>query len=129
MKRKRALSLFVLAAAVAVGACGGPSGQAPSQTSAAAAPGADVPAEQTAALPSSSQAAAELPKACEDYVARARACIAKARGGQAAADFSQLLEQSHTQWRQMTTDPDALAAACRQADAQFPQIATDMQCE
>ncbi|MBN6150424.1 hypothetical protein JR065_08730 [Xanthomonas sp. AmX2] len=103
---------------------------APAADTATPAPAAEAAAPATPATDAAAAApvAAGLPKECEDYLARAKACFAKSGGNGAAAAFQQAIDQSKAQWEAMA-DKSALPAACKQASDQFAQTATMLKCE
>lgn len=113
---------------VGVAAACKPATQAP-----AAIPKAGVsPTQPSTAAPAQGSAAqpviAVLPKVCEDYLARAEACLAKSSGAQAVRGFRQSLQQARAQWQTMA-DKASLATSCEQATAQFGQITMLLKCE
>ncbi|MDL5367757.1 hypothetical protein QSH18_19285 [Xanthomonas sp. NCPPB 2654] len=103
---------------------------APAADTATPAPAAETAAPATPATDAAAAApvAAGLPKECEDYLARAKACFAKSGGNGAAAAFQQAIDQSKAQWDSMA-DKSGLPAACKQASDQFTQTATMLKCE
>ncbi|MBB4866522.1 membrane-bound lytic murein transglycosylase B [Pseudomonas nitritireducens] len=101
---------------------------APAASSQSSASPASTPAAAPAApaAPQASAASSELPKECDDYVARVKACVTKAGG--AAAQFDQALEQSKAQWNAVS-DKSQLVAGCKAANDQFGQMAAALKCE
>lgn len=69
-----------------------------------------------------------LPKECEEYLNRAKACFSKAAGNGFAAQFQKGVDQAKEQWEQMA-DKSGLAAACKMANDQFTQAAATLSCE
>ncbi|WP_447755163.1 DUF5339 family protein [Pseudomonas nicosulfuronedens] len=128
--------LCILIAACAVLAACDKKDESTSKTAvpAAAAQQADkpAPAEAPAAAPApaaepqASAANASLPKECDDYITRVKACVSKVGGG--AAQFEQALEQSKAQWNAVA-DKSQLVAGCKAANDQFAQMAATMKCE
>lgn len=101
---------------------------------AAATPAADTaaaPAASTtepAAAPAPAAVGASLPKECQDYLARAKACFTKAGNPAAVQAFDQAIAQAETQWNQMA-DKSQLGPVCKSANDQFSQTATMLKCE
>lgn len=95
-----------------------------------AAPAADPVAAPDAMAPAADPAPmvqAGLPKECEDYLNRAKACFAKANPAMASA-FQKSLDDSKAQWDAMT-DKAGLASACTTANDQFSQAVAALKCE
>jgi curli biogenesis system outer membrane secretion channel CsgG len=92
----------------------------------AAAPAAATQPATPAAAPQATAASTSLPKECDDYIARVKACVTKAGG--AAAQFEQALEQSKAQWNAVA-DKSQLVAGCKAANDQFGQMAATLKCE
>jgi hypothetical protein len=102
-----------------------------------AADAAATPAADTAAAPAASTTepaapaaavGASLPKECQDYLARAKACFTKAGNPAAVQAFDQAIAQAETQWNQMA-DKSQLGPVCKSANDQFSQTATMLKCE
>ncbi|QRY80422.1 hypothetical protein JVX91_04695 [Pseudomonas sp. PDNC002] len=99
------------------------SAPAPAATSAPAQPAAQP--QQSAAAPQANASA--LPKECDDYVARVKACVAKS-GAAASAQFEKSLELAQAQWNAVP-DKSQLAPSCTAANEQFGQVASMLKCE
>lgn len=100
-------------------------------TAAAPADAAATPAADAAAAPATDAAApaqAGLPQACEDYINRVKACVAKSGGDAAASQFQATLDQNKAQW-EAVADKTVVAAQCTQANDMFAQQAAVMKCD
>lgn len=93
----------------------------------AAAPAAETAATSTTE-PAATPAQAGLPKECEDYINRVKACVAKAGGDAVAKQFQTALDQSKAQW-ESAADKTALVPQCVQANDMFAQQAAMLKCE
>jgi len=93
----------------------------------AAQPAEQAPAQTTEAKPEASAASA-LPKECDDYIARVKACVAKAGGSSASEQFEKSLDQAKSQW-DAVQDKSQLAPACTAANEQFNQMVGMLKCE
>jgi hypothetical protein len=138
--------LIALALGVALTACKKEDAAAPATDAAAPAaasapaipanhPVLGTPAADAAAAPAAADATAAaapansgLPKECEDYLNRTKACFAKAGGNAAAAAFQQGIDQTKSQWEAMA-DKSGLGAACKAANDAFAQTAAALKCE
>lgn len=130
---------LILAAALAVllAACSKPDADAPAATTdAPAAEATDVATDATdgaveaadAAAPADAVAGSDLPQACTDYLARARACFEQAGGNAAVSSFQQGVDMAEAEWSKVA-DKTALASACDSANQQFAAAASALQCE
>ncbi|WP_130617541.1 hypothetical protein [Dyella amyloliquefaciens] len=97
------------------------------QSASTAGSAAGASASTAATTANASATTSDLPKACDEYLKRAKACFAKADASSAAA-FQQGIDQSTAQWKTIT-DKDALGAACKAASDQFAQVASSLHCE
>ncbi len=97
------------------------------QEDAASPAGAAAASTTTAASAATASPDSGMPQACEDYLARARACLARVNP-QTAAAFQDGLEQTRAQWASLN-DPASLSAACNAANDAFAQTAAALQCE
>ena len=70
----------------------------------------------------------DLPQACSDYLARARACFEKAGSNAALASFQQGVDMAEAEWKKVA-DKTALASACTTANEHFAAAASALQCE
>ena len=88
-----------------------------------------APADTAAATDAAATTAVDsgLPQACEDYLNRTKACLAKANP-QAAAAYQQGIDQTKASWDAMA-DKSGLTAACTAANDAFAQTAAALQCE
>ena len=109
--------MTVAALAVLLAACAKKEAEAP----VAAEP---APVAEAAAAP----AASNLPQACEDYLARAKACFEKSGGNASAAAFQQGVDQARAQWESLS-DKSGLEVACKTANDSFSQTAAMLKCE
>lgn len=135
------MNKLMIAAALAVflAACAKQEAEAPAADAAAA---TEAPAAEAAATEATDAAAAPaadavadaavdasgLPQACEDYLARAKACFDKAGANGAAAAFQQGVDQVKASWDQVA-DKSSLSTACQAANDQFAQTASMLKCE
>lgn len=131
---------LILAAALSVllGACSKPDADAPAATTdAPAAEATDaatdatdgaVETADTAAPAEAAAAGSDLPQACTDYLARARACFEKAGGNAAVSSFQQGVDMAEAEWSKVA-DKTALASACESANQQFTAAVSALQCE
>jgi hypothetical protein len=124
--------LFLLFAACTVlAACDKQDAPAPKAAEPAAAQTQAQPAAPAAEAPAAApqaSASSNLPKECDDYIARVKACVGKAGGGAATAQFEQALEQSKSQW-DAVADKSQLIPSCKAANDQFAQMAAMLKCE
>lgn len=132
--------LLAIALAVVLGACSKPEAEAPAAGDAPAAPAADAPAADTAAATDAAEGAdaaetadaavagSDMPQACSDYLARARACFEKAGNNAALSTFQDGVNMMEAEW-QKVADKSALASACETANEQFATAASALQCE
>jgi hypothetical protein len=127
--------VIAIALCAALAACKKEDAAPAADATAPAAPAADAaaPAADPAAAPAADVNApaiasgSGLPKECEDYINRAKACFAKANPVAAAA-FQKSLDESKANWL-ATTDKTTLAQQCTEANTQFAQAAAAMKCE
>src|SRR5690606_1494986 len=70
----------------------------------------------------------DLPQACSDYLARARACFEKAGNNAALASFQEGVDMAEAEWNKVE-DKSALASACEMANDNFAAAVTALQCE
>ena len=134
--------LLAVALAVVLTACAKPEAEAPATADAAPAAEAATEATAEAATEAATEAAADatdavaeaadagsdLPQACSDYLARARACFEKAGGNAALASFQQGVDMAEAEWNKVA-DKSALASACTTANEHFAAAASALQCE
>ena len=124
---------LILAAALAVvlGACSKPDAEAPAAADAPAAEATDAAtdaAEGAVETAEAGDAASDLPQACSDYLARARACFEKAGNNAALSSFQQGVDMAEAEWNKVA-DKSALASACETANEHFATAASALQCE
>ena len=132
--------LLAVALAVVLTACAKPEAEAPAAVDAApaaeattdaAVEGAEV-AEGADAAEATADAGAvdgsDMPQACADYLARARACFEKAGSNAALASFQQGVDMAEAEWKKVA-DKTALASACTTANEHFAAAASALQCE
>ncbi len=134
--------LLALALAVVLTACAKPEAEAPAAVDAApaaeattdaAVEGAEVEGAEVAdAAEATADAGAvdgsDMPQACSDYLARARACFEKAGSNAALASFQQGVDMAEAEWKKVD-DKTALASACTTANEHFAAAASALQCE
>ncbi|WP_162407513.1 DUF5339 domain-containing protein [Pseudoxanthomonas jiangsuensis] len=125
--------MTVAALAVLLAACAKKEAEAPAAETAPA-PAAEAAAAPAAAEPApvaadaAAPAASNLPQACEDYLARAKACFEKSGGNASAAAFQQGVDQARAQWESLS-DKSGLEVACKTANDSFSQTAAMLKCE
>lgn len=121
--------LVLVAVAAALTACSkkeeAPVAPAPAAAPAPAPAAPAAPAAPVAAAPTAS--AADLPQECNDYLAKAQACVSSQSG--AAADAMKAgVEQTKAAWASMGTDKAALGQACKAASDAFAAQAAALKC-
>jgi len=97
---------------------------------AAAAPVVEAPAAAATPTPvaaSTTAAATDLPKECQDYIDKVTACVSK-QGGPAADAIKSSMDQTKAAWASMGSDKSALAAACKATTDAFAAQASMMKC-
>lgn len=118
--------IFALAFCAALAACNKQEAAAPaSETAAPAAPATDAAPAAEGAAPAA--AASDLPQACNDYVARAEACFAKA-APDAAAMMRTSFDATVAEWKK-AEDKSSLGDACKQMNDMFAETAKALSCE
>ena len=129
--------LLAVALAVVLTACAKPEAQAPAAVDAApaaeattdaAVEGAEVADAAEATADVGAIDGSDMPQACADYLARARACFEKAGSNAALASFQQGVDMAEAEWNKVA-DKTALASACTTANEHFAAAASALQCE
>ena len=129
--------LLAVALAVVLTACAKPEAEAPAAVDAApaaeattdaAVEGAEVADAAEATADAGAVDGSDMPQACADYLARARACFEKAGSNAALASFQQGVDMAEAEWKKVA-DKTALASACTTANEHFAAAASALQCE
>ena len=123
--------LIAVALCAALTACkkeeAAPAADAAAPAAEAAAPAA-TPADAAAPAAAPAAAASNLPKECEDFLARAQACFAKASSNAATPALQQAFDKTRASW-DTVADKSALGMGCKAANDQFAQTVAMLKCE